>query len=326
LSVVIPAFNAAGDLPHLLSALAPQLGADDEVIVVDDCSTDATAEAAARFPVTLLRTPGRSGPAAARNLGARAASGDLLVFLDADVTPRAGVLDRFRRHLAAPGLAAVMGSYDDAPHAPGLVSRYRNLLHCYTHRTGSRDASTFWAGCGAIRREVFERLGGFDAARYPNASIEDIELGVRLRRGGEKILLDPEIQVTHRKQWRLGGMLRTDVLRRALPWSELILEHGSAPADLNLKPAQRLSAVCVALSASIAPLLLWRPAAASLAMAILLALACAMNWPFYRFLAARGGWGFAAAAFPLHLLYFLCSLAGFALAAARRLARPLPGK
>ena len=77
-----------------------------------------------------------------------------------------------------------------APRLQGVVSQYRNLLHHFVHQHGNSEASTFWAGCGAIRRSVFEEMGGFDEQRFPTPSIEDIELGYRLRQAGHRILLD----------------------------------------------------------------------------------------------------------------------------------------
>ena len=56
------------------------------------------------------------------------------------------------------GVETLFGSYDDDPPAPGLVSRYKNLLHHHVHQNGRPDASTFWAGCGAIRRGVLDIL------------------------------------------------------------------------------------------------------------------------------------------------------------------------
>jgi hypothetical protein len=206
-----------------------------------------------------------------------------------------------------------MGSYDTTPADPAVVSRYRNLLHCYTHHHGNQDASTFWAGCGAVRRSVFESLAGFDAVKFPVPSIEDIELGVRLKSGGGKILLDPTLRVQHRKAWRLVGMLRTDVLQRAVPWTLLILNSRSMPLDLNLKLAQRVSAMATALACLLLLLLPWAPVAAGGAAIALIALVAVLNWPFYSFLASCGGWGFAILSFPLHLLYFLCSIVGYAI-------------
>jgi len=126
----------------------------------------------------------RHGPAYARNRGAELARGDILFFVDADVVlaadATAQVRDAFRED---PQLAAVFGSYDDAPAATNFLSRYKNLLHHHVHQTSRADASTFWAGCGAIRAAMLARAGGFDES-FRRPSIEDIELGRRLRRAG----------------------------------------------------------------------------------------------------------------------------------------------
>ena len=141
-------------------------------------------------------------------------------------------------------LDAIIGSYDEAPAYRDFLSQYRNLMHRYVHREGSRRASTFWTGCGAIRREVFRQAGGFEAA-YRRPAIEDIELGYRLARTGRKILLDPEIQVKHCKRWTLSSMVRTDVFDRGIPWTVLIFQSGRMPNDLNLQWHQRASVVLV---------------------------------------------------------------------------------
>lgn len=115
-------------------------------------------------------------------------------------------------------LAALIGSYDDAPGATNFLSQYRNLLHHYVHQTGNEEASTFWGACGAVRREVFLAMGGFDES-YRQASIEDIELGYRLKRAGLKILLCKALQVKHLKRWEAGSLLKADFCYRALPWT-----------------------------------------------------------------------------------------------------------
>ena len=122
-----------------------------------------------------------------------------------------------------------------------MISQYRNLLHHFVHQNGNREASTFWAGCGAIRRSVFEKIGGFDEKRFRRPSIEDIELGYRLRQSGYRILLDKRLQGTHLKGWNLYSLIRTDISCRAMPWSRLILETKKLPDDLNLKLGQRVS-------------------------------------------------------------------------------------
>ena len=247
LSIIVPAYNNCADLARCLSTLHAELPPDSELIVVDDASTDASPSVAAAHGAQVLRLEKNSGPGAARNLGAAQASGEVLLFVDADVVVAAGALDHVLHAFAAdPALAALFGSYDDDPEAPSLVSRYRNLLHHFVHQAGETEAATFWAGLGAVRRTVFFAVGGFDAARFPRPSIEDIELGYRLRRAGHRIRLDKDLQGKHLKRWRFWSMLRTDVMRRALPWSRLVLDtqaraRGSQPARLAaaLRRAER---------------------------------------------------------------------------------------
>ncbi len=189
-----------------------------EVLVVDDASTDDGADICRRKKVRVLQLPRQSGPAAARNYGATRARGDVLFFVDADVLVRSDTLARVAGHfLNNPGVAAVFGSYDNSPAEQNFLSQYKNLYHHFVHQQASHEAVTFWAGCGAIRRDVFEAVGGFDQDRYAEPSIEDIELGYRMRRMGHRILLDKELQVKHLKQWKMGSLLRADVLNRALP-------------------------------------------------------------------------------------------------------------
>jgi GT2 family glycosyltransferase len=307
LSIIVPVRNNPGDLRECLTALAHASGPDSEILVVDDASTDETPLVAAELGGHVLRLPENSGPAAARNHGARHARGDVLFFVDADIVigrhTVGRVLKAFEEH---PEVAAVFGSYDAAPRAAGIVSRYRNLLHHYVHQNGQADAATFWAGCGAIRRDVFREVGGFDERRFPRPSIEDIELGHRLRQAGHRILLDKAIQGTHLKRWSLAAVVRTDITRRAIPWARLILENKTIPKTLNLVWNQRLSAALVALASAALPLaVIWLPFATMSAIALVAVLL--VNRKLYLFLWGRGGFWFAIVCVALHLLYFLYS-------------------
>ena len=245
-SVVIPAFNCAEQLRRALTSLSRSTFDDFEVIVVNDGSTDGTRDVAAAAGARVLDMPAQRGPAAARNAGVEIARGQYLIFLDADVCVTRRTIERLVRTLDKhPSFAAVFGSYDAAPSAGNLISQYRNLVHHFVHQTSSRHASTFWAGCGAVRRSVFDAVGGFDE-RYARPCVEDIEFGMRIRQAGFRILLDRDIQVTHLKQWHLWTMLVTDVFARGVPWTRLILREGAMPNDLNLKTSQRVSAVLAA--------------------------------------------------------------------------------
>jgi GT2 family glycosyltransferase len=241
LSVIIPVYNGGDHLDRCLTFLALSDAPPFEFIVVDDGSTDASAETARRHGAIVLSTEGRCGPARARNVGAAVATGSILLFIDSDVTVYPDTLSKIAAEFAAdPNLDAVMGSYDDEPSAPNFMSQYRNLMHCFVHQNSKRDASTFWAGCGAIRRNVFCDFNGFDE-KYRSAAIEDIELGYRMSAAGRKLALSPDIRVKHLKRWSLRSMMKADFFHRAIPWSELAIRSGRLPNDLNLRISQRIS-------------------------------------------------------------------------------------
>jgi glycosyltransferase involved in cell wall biosynthesis len=313
-SIVVPVYNNPRDLRECVGALLAESGPDTEILVVDDASTDDTAAVAADLDVRVLRLSTNAGPGGARNHGVRHARGDVVFFVDADVIIAPGSVARVRRVFEErPDVAAVFGSYDETPRAAGYVSRYRNLLHHFVHQNGHGEASTFWAGCGAIRRDVFLAIGGFDERRFPRPSIEDIELGLRLRRSGHTILLDGTIQGTHLKQWSLVSMIRTDITQRALPWSRLILESEGIPDTLNLKRDQRLSAALVLVTGLCLLLASIRMEFAIVAAATLAAV-LVLNRELYVFLFRRGGVWFATVSIALHLLYFIYSVLSYGVA------------
>jgi GT2 family glycosyltransferase len=307
LSVIVPVYNDQDALGWCLGALTASCPPGVEIIVVDDASTDESTAVAARLAVRLVRLLANAGPAAARNYGARHAGGEILLFVDSDVIVAPGALEHVARLLDdRPDVAAVFGSYDATPGDAGTVSRYKNLLHHFVHQNGEAQASTFWAGCGAIRRSVFEELGGFDQERFRRPSIEDIELGYRLRRAGHRILLDKTLQGTHLKRWTFRSLVWTDVMGRAVPWSRLILESGQPVDDLNLRRGQRLSAALVSLATvclALAPIRTGLAAVAAIALLTVIVL----NHRLYGFFIRQGGLAFAGACLLLHWLYYLYS-------------------
>ncbi|HWE38644.1 MAG TPA: glycosyltransferase family A protein [Isosphaeraceae bacterium] len=329
LSVVVPVRDGSAALRRCLRGLRDSGRADVELIVVDDGSTDDSAAVAAGFGAVVLRHPRPLGPAAARNAGARVATAPLVFFLDADVVLHPDAIEKaLARFDADPGLVALFGSYDDAPDAPGLVSRFRNLLHHFTHQQGTfcddaRPVHTFWTGCGAIRRAVFLDHGGFDPLLYRRPAIEDIELGYRLTRDGHRIVLARDVQATHLKRWTLAEVVRTDIFRRGVPWTLLMLRSGVAEADLNVSRSQRLCVALTGVTLLAIVAAIWSPwllavAASSVAANV------ALNRQFFRFLAQKGGWRLAMAAVPLHQVYYLCCGVSVLLAMAIWLAQGRP--
>jgi GT2 family glycosyltransferase len=277
LTAIVPASDAPPTLEACLKAIREAAEPPEEVIV-------------AREGV---------GPAAARNAGASKTSGDVLVFVDADVLPHSDAFSRIRRTFETnPELVAVFGSYDDMPPAPGVVSGFRNLLHHHVHQNGAGAAETFWAGLGAVRREAFADVGGFDAERYRMPSIEDVELGARLRASGARIVLDPDVLGTHLKGWTLESMVWTDFWARGVPWVELLLREGSSSA-LNLGWRHRASAAVSVLAALF--LLRGKPRVAAGSLLALVAL----NQRFYALLVRRRGTFEAGLGVGLHAVHHL---------------------
>lgn len=331
LSVIVPAHDGAAVLAESLPALkASELPAERwELIVVDDGSADATAEVGARWADRVVRLPAPArGPAFARNRGGEVASGEVLVFVDADVCVHRDALGRLQDLLGPEGEpVAAFGAYDVRPRAEGLVSQYRNLLHHWVHARNRGEADTFWAGLGGVRRRAFQEVGGFDEVRYPRPQIEDIELGYRLRDRGHRIVLDPSIRGTHLKRWTLGAMIRNDVLHRGVPWMELLLERGSVGAgSLNADLRER---VLTMLTVAGAAVLLLAAALTSLPLLTLglgfLSGVLIGNLRLLAWFRRVRGLRFAVAVVPLRLLYYLLNGVSVGLVLARRLGTALRG-
>jgi hypothetical protein len=281
LSAIVPATDRPRTLERCLAAIRAAAHPPEEVVVANE--------------------PAGATPAAARNRAAERATGEVLVFVDADVLVHADAFSRLRATFEAdPDLVAVFGSYDDAPAAPGVVSAFRNLLHHHVHQSSPGTASTFWSGLGAVRAQAFTAVGGFDPHRR---WLEDVELGARLNASGARVELDPAIQGTHLKAWSLAGMVRLDFAERGVPWTELALSGRAPTQALNLGWRHRLSAALSVLGGL--ALLRRRPMGALGALLGLVAL----NRSFYALLARRRGPAEAIAGVGLHAVHHLSGVA-----------------
>jgi len=216
LSIVIPVYNGAETLPGCLQALLAQtLPADQcEVIVVDDGSTDNTAEVARGFGVRVISQP-NAGPAAARNRGAEAAQGDILLFTDADCIPAPDWASRMAAAFTGPG-----GSAELAEVVVGAKGVYRTRQQELVARFVQAEyedrydrmrvleaidfVDTYSAG---YRRDVFLASGGFDTS-FPTASVEDQEFSFRLTETGHRLVFVPDAQVFHIHDHTLGEYAR----------------------------------------------------------------------------------------------------------------------
>lgn len=320
IAVVLPARDDGDELRACLDALAASDPPPDEVIIAVDGAEPAVVELAEAHADTVVPVRPSRGPTHARNAAARAASADLVLFIAPDVAVHPDTVERARAaFIAVPQADAVIGSYDDAPRSPGLLSRYRHLRDHWVHQHAGRAPDTFWRPCGAIRRGTFLELGGFDAERYPTASVEDVELGHRLTASGGQILLDPGVQVTALRSWDLRGLLRCDVLAGALPRSELMLARGRIRPDRSdvawHSATKGVLAGLLLIGLVLAP---WVRQGLLVGAAAMLGL-LVMDWPLIRFFGRKHGPVFTTGAIGWHWLSYLFGGMAFAVAVVRHL-------
>lgn len=250
LSIVLPTIKLDTSLCMCLKSIKDSMSSCpcELIIVLDGIREDKTFFR--QFELSnckIIEIDVNSGPACARNVGARVAQGEVLFFIDSDITIYNDTLIKVWSHFTNPSAEdALIGSYDDAPAYPSLISKYRNLLHHHTHQTASSETSTFWGACGAIRSEVFWTVGGFYTA-YIKPSVEDIEFGYRIKDHGYRIKLDNTIIIKHWKQWTLVKMIETDVWYRAKPWTLLLLNRKSVYNELNTSFDERLASLSIVL-------------------------------------------------------------------------------
>lgn len=318
ISVIIPVRDGGPNFRKCLSSLTEALPPHTEIIVVEDGDTDGSWHFAEEFGAQVLRIPVPQGPAHARNLGAQSAQGDILFFIDADVVIAPDAISKVKSSFSNnPQLAALFGSYDDEPGEDNFLSQYKNLFHHYVHQISQEEATTFWSGCGAIRRKIFMELGGFNES-YRKPSIEDIELGYRLKRAGYHIRLSKSLQVKHLKRWGIISLTKSDFFDRALPWTELILRDGQFVNDLNLRFSSRLSVMLTyAFLAALVGGCWWSGSfAAASAIALLLII---INMPVYGFFLHKRGFWFMIRTIPWHWFYYFYSGLAFAIGLGRSL-------
>ena len=210
-SIVVPVYNGQATIGRCVDSLLKQSMRDDslEILVVDDASTDETLSILSRYPdIRIVRQPRNMGPAAARNRGALEASGEIIVFTDADC-------------IAAPDWVDQMtSSYDSDPRLVGVKGTYRTQQHEITARfvqleyEGKYDKmakadtidfiDTYSA---AYRRSIFLEMGGFDTG-FPVACAEDVDLSYRMALEGYRMVFNPKAWVYHQHPTRWLDYIR----------------------------------------------------------------------------------------------------------------------
>ena len=307
-TVVMPAVRDNAAFREALAALGRCDPAPDQVVVACPGGDPDVIAAATKAGALVLPLPA-GGPAMARNAAVIRATSDIVLFVDSDVAVHADLIARTKDVMADRSIAAAVGVYDDHPPAPNFVSQYKNLLQRFVHLQARADGQTFWGACGAIRREVFNAVGGFDE-RFTKPSVEDIELGYRVKAAGHRILFSPRLEVTHLKRWTALSLLRSDIFRRAIPWTWLLMRESGVEPDLNVTVASRVTSILALIVVTAAIAAIQWPFLLGVS-AVALALFVVMERKLARFFAERRGWWFAARGLAWHLFYYLYSVAAF---------------
>ncbi len=295
LSVVIPTHNGADTLAACLHSLCSASPPPDEIVVVDDASSDGTAEIARRFQCRVGRVDENIGAARAKNRGAQAAGGGILFFTDDDTIVSREAVAHVIGALDNSSVAGVVGLLARETPFHDFASAFKNLWMRFTYARLPRERiGVFYTSVAAIRRDLFLQLGGFDE-NYSGASIaEDTEFGQRVWSAGRRLDLDPRVAVTHCKHYTLAQVLTTDLQRaRALmlirlrKWGQPFFT--SVPLFYQLAvPVIFAAILCLALAA-VFPGSVWLSV-------LLLVVFYGLNAPWLRYLADERGVGFTVLA------------------------------
>lgn len=215
-SVIIPVFNDSVNLKRCLEALTCSVFQGLEIIVVDDCSADNPVGIAKDFGCKTISSQKQSGPAAARNKGAIAAQGKILLFMDADVICSPETIGRLVSPLEE-GWDACVGMYTPVPGYMNFFSVYKNIFIWYYHGTSKERIDWFWTACGVIKKDIFFKLGGFKEF-YSRKSVEDIDFGYRLTENNYKIFIEKNATTRHFHYFGFRDILIND-FKKARDWA-----------------------------------------------------------------------------------------------------------
>lgn len=305
-SVIIPNYNYARTLPLCLEHLAKQTYTPIEVIVADDCSTDDSVRIARAYGARVVQPERNSGQAVARNLGAAAARGEILFFLDSDVALRPDAVANAVAVLRDdPAIGAVCGCYTDRPLLrDSRIEEYRCLhQHFWFVESEGPIAALNTAIC-AIRADVFAEVGPFNPRLR---DIEDHDYGLRISRR-YRVWSTAAVSGDHDHDDTLRVILRK-VFHRTRRGVPLFIRRRGLPGGFATGPRAvgSLLTLAAVLALGVPPVAgpAWLPLPVAL-----LAAGYACDWRLYRWVLDRRGAAFAAYFAGVHLVVNLAVATG----------------
>jgi glycosyltransferase involved in cell wall biosynthesis len=260
ISIVIPNRNGAATLDACLRAACAASDDRFEVVVVDDHSEDGSVEIIRRFPCTLVELGEHGGVSKARNAGARASSGELLFFIDNDCLLEKDALSAARAACGGRRDRVVGGTYTPSPADADFFSFFQSV---FIHHFETKSARPDYVAAHAmiVDAELFRRSGGFveDSFIGVAASVEDVELSHRLRRGGCELVMSGGVLVRHVFRFSLRRSL-ANAVRKARTWTmysmanrDLLADSGTASLELKANVAHGLVQALLLAAAAVVP-------------------------------------------------------------------------
>jgi len=249
-SIIIPVKNGSGTIQSCLHSVHRSYYKKIEVIVVDDHSTDGTKELVQPFGVTLIEADEGTGANNARNLGARHAHGDVLIFIDSDIVIHRETILGIVERLEEEDVDAIVGLYTAKHRHENLITQYKNLWVRYSYIKSPPAIDWLFGAISGIKRDAFNKLGGFNIDLLAVHGNDDIELGKRFSRADLSIRLDMDIEVEHLKQYTLWSFIKNE-FNRSSGFARLAVNLGEAGSSVkkgfvNVYPAFVLSTLAVA--------------------------------------------------------------------------------
>lgn len=234
-SVLIPVYKGAETMPLVLPALYRSTYENFEVVVVNDCSPDNSLEVLEslreRYPHKLIDFKENKGVSKARNAAARAASGEIILFIDADCIVMPDTIELCVERLQEGDCVSVGGAYTLEPWDKDFFSTFQSI---YIHHAETKVEHPDYIAthCMAIRKKTFDEFGGFieDYFIGQEASVEDVELSHRLLEAGYRLCRPREILVQHMFRFNLTRSVK-NAIKKSKYWTMYSLYKGDVLSD-----------------------------------------------------------------------------------------------
>ncbi|MDO8735756.1 MAG: glycosyltransferase family 2 protein, partial [Thermoleophilia bacterium] len=250
-SVIIPLYNGADTIPVVLEALYKSTDLDFEVVIINDCSTDNSLDVlkglSKKYPFRLIDFPENRGVSKARNAGAAAARGEIILFIDADCIVLPDTIERAVKALRKGDSICVGGAYTREAWDKDFFSNFQSLYINYVE-TKVEHPDYIATHCMAIWKKTYDEFGGFKEDYFIGhaASVEDVELSHRLIDAGYQLSRPSDIQVQHMFRFGLKKSV-TNAVKKSKYWTmyslhnrDITKDSGAASYELKVNVATQV--------------------------------------------------------------------------------------